>query len=1445
MLVAWYPLNGNLKDISGNHYDLNTNHIYGDIDGDGRITQEDSELASQYFNGITTLTSEQTIRADVNQDGKVNSRDSKIILNYAHEGIIYGAINCPVPGQIRYNPVWGEGKTGKAWVNNSRNSFTNIVMINKLKGATEFSLSCWIKVNTTVNNFRDMLSFYTINSQDNSKKALRLESHSYSGNHLAWYNNDHLCSNNSVIAHAINLGEWIHFTFVFGKEQAYKYVNGKYIGTNKYTLSQLDVDKIFLTGEFKLGNDLGESLYFDGSICNIKIYDHCLSKEEAYQDYLSPMLHYTFEQPYAEETENMLHSFGTYQVDSNMVLLQSDSKGKYFTKTSSDPWHHGPGLWDNIVYGGNYYTWSLEVNPDVDILEIASDQSHFDRNINPTSTWVGNDKGATIIDVYSGPIPKNTWTRVWITCYIEPEIGKATFWPKFCPVLPTGVTSMKIYCRNSQLEKKDHMTPYTRNRREGQVIRDKSGMGNDGVVKYKREEIPIIQQLVGNAGSNDTLSYDSNTNTWTFNPENANNYTYTLGKMNYNNRYHYKDSIISYEFDLELKNITKGSDPRLWVQGTTVFKDNTFIWQDSPVCAINLETNNASGGDFDLTTRVRNLTNGVYHITLQHKINPTAREGASSVGSNVSYYELGLRFDYVKGTVIMKNLHAYYQDLDTSTLGITDRNNVIGTHSAHFNGKTRIETSVLKNREIEQITYSAWFYPSQDDVKLRYRNLFAQHETSTYVSDLWISYDTENAGLWAYIYGNDNRYHYFTCGSTGIVKPESWNHIVYTFDKGVSKFYLNGERLSTQDNSSTFTKIKCRDQVSYIGQGSGGHQDWHSLLEGYLDDIRLYPIALTNEEVKALYHTKAKIDKDSNMYTNQLVETKNESVFELRGDLYISLYGNGTHSRTFKDKIFTLEIQNPETASNGLMGFYIGYQSFNDNIISGKHYRYSLYVKLPRSGSWFIGHERLRPDFYYAEYEANKWYHIMFDGIASNNNYRAFCFYHKEPSSSTNKIESGDKIQIRDFEFYRIDDDLLPIERDTDPKVTKKAQIKGFEVNEIDYDRLTKRQNIIEKDGAKWVEVFYHNTNNNTEWFADEAEALHCTSKYKYSRLDCLEQYRQSDGKFEFLLEYPIEHPGQFNRWKQTDNPTKVQESNGALIPANGYEAIHIDWPFGFGGLLKHKRIMYSNEGVFTLLDGSTNHNNFFYSVGCYNNTGKDSLEIGAWANKVPGPPLSGGIDNQIVTEIRLYARISDEQINLGPTIINKYGAQWLEVFYHNNHSGTVLFKDDEEAMHTIGNKDKYSILDCLEQYRGKDSKFEFLLEYPTDIPRKYNRWKQTDNPIEVSEQIGDTNYKTNGYESIHIDWEDQYWGGLLLSSSGKSLLDGSIGHGNWHYAIGCKATWIMNIDSAPAIPGPNGTEPIYNDIHLYVRIDNINNRQQIAKLLKTGNIKTKEIKEV
>lgn len=1437
-LVAWYPLNGNLKDISGNHYDLNTNYLYGDVNQDGKIDSTDSRLVLDYFTGNATLTDNQRALADVNQDGNINNRDSKEILKYIN-GINTNTLVGKPSNIQRFEPVWGKGKTGRyAWKNTSQQSYTNRIFIDELRNARQLSVSCWVKVDSIPVDFKNILNFHTRNNSNNSSGILKLESVGVNGTWITWYDNNHLGITNAVMANQAELGKWVHIVNVFERDKCHKYINGKYIAYSNYTNSHLDFDEITLVGDFWIGNEGNESGYFDGSICNVKIYDHCLSKEEAYQDYLSPMLHYTFENPYAEETKNIEHIIfhntgnGAY----TNISYGSDDKGDYFIKTPKgvgSDWAAGPQIDQNVVYGGNYYTWSIEVNPDIDL--IAKDNYAvlsstldkyiwFDRSINPTSTWTGNDASCILIDSYTEDIPKNTWTRIWITVYVDPAIGKAELIHTLCPNVTSG--QVKCYYRNSQLEKKDHMTPYTRNRREQQLIRDNSGMGNDGVVKYKREEIPINVSIRSNGCkvvennkifTINNFSYNTDSNT-------RSNVISNLYKMPKNFRYHYLNSIISYEFDIKLENIAieNGKTFRCIFQGE-VYKSGSIKW--------------LTGGpvhEVDITNRLRKGTNGTYHVTIEKQIINT-----ETVDSETTDYDIQLRFDYIQsGTITISNFHAYYQDLDTSTLGITDRNNVIGTHSAYFNGKTRIETSVLKNREIEQITYSAWFYPLQDDVKLRYRNLFTQHET--YTSDLWISYDTENAGLWAYTYGDDNQYHYFTCGSTGIVKPENWNHIVYTFNKGVSKFYLNGELIATQDNSSTFTKIKCRNQVSYIGQGSAGHHDWHSLLEGYLDDMRLYPIPLTSDEVKALYHTKAKIDKDSNMYTNQLVETKNESVFELRGDLHISLYGNGTYSRTFKDKIFTLEIQNPETTSNGLMGFYIGYQSFNDNIISGKHYRYSLYVKLPRSGSWFIRHERF--DIHYAEYEANKWYHVVYDGIASNNKYRAFCFYHKEPSSSTNKIESGDKIQIRDFEFYRIDDDLLPIERDTDPKVTKKAQIKGFEVNEIDYDRLTKRQNIVEKDGAKWVEVFYHNTNNNTEWFANEAEALHCTSQYKYSRLDCLEQYRQADGKFEFLLEYP-EIPDQFNRWKQTDNPAITEEINGSAVSnVNGYEAIHIDWSNEFGGLIK------SNQPC-TLLDGSTNFKFWFYAIGCY---GIDDLESSNWAGKLPGQyqssSLPGYLSDNPAHEVRLYARVSDEQINLRPTIINKYSAQWLEVFYHDNHSGTVLFSSKEEAMHTIGNKDKYSILDCLEQYRGKDNKFEFLLEYPTDLPGQYLRWKQTSNPLEDNTESTEkylTNEFVKGYELIHDSWNDKIqWSGLLLNQRDNlSLLDGVIGTNYW-YAIGCYVKYNNSGILGVKVDGTSD-RVVSNDTHLYVRIDNIDNRQQIAKLLKTGTIKTKEIKEI
>ena len=89
-----------------------------------------------------------------------------------------------------------------------------------------------------------------------------------------------------------------------------------------------------------------------------------------------------------------------------------------------------------------------------------------------------------------------------------------------------------------------------------------------------------------------------------------------------------------------------------------------------------------------------------------------------------------------------------------------------------------------------------------------------------------------------------------------------------------------------------------------------------------------------------------------------------------------------------------------------------------------------------------------------------------------------------------------------------------------------------------------------------------------------------------------MENFRDSNGKFEFLLQYPNDTTG-YNRWKQTDNPATVTVANGTgNETAAGYEAVHIDWTGNYwGGLTK-------STSSATYINGSVGHSNWFYAIG-------------------------------------------------------------------------------------------------------------------------------------------------------------------------------------------------------------------------------------------------------
>ena len=150
----------------------------------------------------------------------------------------------------------------------------------------------------------------------------------------------------------------------------------------------------------------------------------------------------------------------------------------------------------------------------------------------------------------------------------------------------------------------------------------------------------------------------------------------------------------------------------------------------------------------------------------------------------------------------------------------------------------------------------------------------------------------------------------------------------------------------------------------------------------------------------------------------------------------------------------------------------------------------------------------------------------------------------------------------------------------------------------------------------------------------------------------------------------------------------------------------------------------------------------------------------------------------------------------------------WVLIFHHDSSKG--FFSSKKEARYSL-NPHKFSLLSRLNEGFKIEGRFEFLLKYPQFTGQ--NHWTQTVNPVEAqpNEDIG--------YEGINISWSINYWGGLALSSTERTLIDGSPYADTWFYAIGTVSSSYPN-----QIPGPyweyQGVSVI-NMVDLWIRVNN------------------------
>ena len=176
--------------------------------------------------------------------------------------------------------------------------------------------------------------------------------------------------------------------------------------------------------------------------------------------------------------------------------------------------------------------------------------------------------------------------------------------------------------------------------------------------------------------------------------------------------------------------------------------------------------------------------------------------------------------------------------------------------------------------------------------------------------------------------------------------------------------------------------------------------------------------------------------------------------------------------------------------------------------------------------------------------------------------------------------------------------------------------------------------------------------------------------------------------------------------------------------------------------------------------------------------------------------------------------------------------AAWARVFHHNTHWGNVFYSnaDSYAEAKSSSTVDKYSVLGNLANYKNS-SNWEFMLQYPDLSATQYNRWTQTVNPATTTVANGTGSETAGGYTAGHIDWNGNYWGGLTLSTAAACFINGSVGHGNWFYAIGAKEGWNG------AIPGPNSTG--ISTVNLWARIDNLTNTTSANLTRRIGDLKS------
>lgn len=377
--------------------------------------------------------------------------------------------------------VTTDGKIGSCY-SFSATSGTGL-LLSKGKSASEFmntyinhhswSLCAWIR--TTSNRTVVFGLTYGLNLWCGSSNSMRLMTSAKTifvdnptpTNDGKWH---HICATYDTVDNAINI-----------------YVDGIKGITSYYPSGETYASS--WTNSVSVGRDFNDSIanssfYFQGSMNDVRIYDHCLSAKEVKEISKELCLHYKLADPYIESTTNLYNGWSTN--------CYNGATNKYNYGTSTDVYYdnldgiirvrmgtNNLDAWPYVFFNnitppsnGEYRTLSFDYYP-----TIKDKINFYTYNTSGTITWIANGVKGTGGNI---PVNTNSWNHISVTIKNTGSSDSGYGYMRIGLEKHTSNTSNYWLFKNIQVEDKDHSTPFVIGSRNESTVYDCSGLANNG-----------------------------------------------------------------------------------------------------------------------------------------------------------------------------------------------------------------------------------------------------------------------------------------------------------------------------------------------------------------------------------------------------------------------------------------------------------------------------------------------------------------------------------------------------------------------------------------------------------------------------------------------------------------------------------------------------------------------------------------------------------------------------------------------------------------------------------------------------------------------------------------------------------------------------------------------------------------------------------------------------